>query len=167
MDKIKYITPEDLIEIIDIIQGFDYINDEEIPKYDDQPNKVDDYFALVDRLKNDAYYPDIFSKGAALFLNLNGHYFTNGNKRLAVFSLAFFLENNGWRPKEIDKNEIDGIITDIFGIHELKDYDNFSSSDFAMYNVALITAQFNKRGVNFDDGKSQVEMFLKKVFVKQ
>lgn len=91
MDEIRYITPEDLVEIIDIIQSFDYISDEEIPKYDDEPDKIDDYFSLIDRLKNDTYYPNIYTKAAALLLYLNGHYFANGNKRLAVFSMTYFL----------------------------------------------------------------------------
>lgn len=51
MDQIRYITPEDLVAIIDVIQSFDYISDEEIPRYDDQPEKIDDYFSLIDRLK--------------------------------------------------------------------------------------------------------------------
>ena len=167
MDEIQYIIPENLIKIIDVIRGLDYVSDEEIPQYDDQPDKIDHYFSLVDRLKNDTYYPNIFSKATTLFLNINSHYFANGNKRLAVFSMTFFLESNGWKPKELNKNEFASVIIEIFGTHELEDYNNFSSTDFAMYNVALITAQFNQNGVDFDDGKNQVETFLKKVFVKK
>jgi len=164
MDEICYITPEDLVEIIDIIQSFDYINDDEIPRYDDQPDKIDDYFALIDRLKNDTYYPDIYSKAATLFLNLNGHYFTNGNKRLAVFSMTYFLESNGLSPINLDKYKFRDLIIEIFGNHRLEDYDNFSPTDFAMYNVALITAQFNQNNVHFDDGKTQVERFLRATY---
>jgi prophage maintenance system killer protein len=167
MDKIHYITPENLIEIVDIIQSFDYIDNDEIPKYDDQPDKIDDYFALIDRLKNDIYYPDIFAKAATLFLNLNSHYFANGNKRLAVFSMTFFLENNSWTSIKMSKMDYGNVIVKIFGDHELEDYENFSSTDFAMYNVALTTAQFNQNGVDFDDGKVQMERFLKEVFIKQ
>lgn len=166
MDEIHYITPEDLIDIIDAIQSFDYVSADEIPKYDDQPDKIDDYFALIDRLKNDTYYPDIFSKAAALFLNVNGHYFTNGNKRLAVFSMTFFLESNNWKPAEMNKNTFEEIINRIFGEHELEDYENFSPTDFAMYNIALITATFNRNGVEFDEGKRRTEQFLREIFVK-
>lgn len=164
MDQIRYITAEDLVAIIDVIQSFDYISDEEIPRYDDQPEKIDDYFSLIDRLKNDTYYPDIHSKAAALLLNLNGHYFANGNKRLAIFSMTYFLESNGFSPNNFSKEEFAGLITEILGEHKLEDYDNFSPTDFAMYNLALITAQFNQNGVDFDDGKLQVEQFLKAVY---
>mgnify|MGYP000748145258 CR=1 FL=1 len=164
MDEIRYITPEDLVEIIDVIQSFDYISDEEIPRYDDQPEKIDDYFSLIDRLKNDTYYPDIYTKAAMLLLNVNGHYFANGNKRLAVFSMTYFLESNGLTPTELTKNEFGNIILKIFGQHELEDYENFSPTDFAMYNLALITAQFNQNNVDFDDGKTQVEQFLRAIY---
>lgn len=166
MDEIRYITPEDLVDIIDVIQSFDYISDEEIPKYDEQPDKIDDYFSLIDRLKNDTYYPDIYTKAAALLLNVNGHYFANGNKRLAVFSMTYFLESNSYSPVELGKGEFANLITDIFGKHELEDYENFSPTDFAMYNVALITAKFNLNNINFDEGKAQVEQFLRTVYIK-
>lgn len=164
MDEIRYITPENLIEFIDVIQSFDYISDEEIPRYDDQPEKIDDYFSLIDRLKNDTYYPDIHSKAAALLLNVNGHYFANGNKRLAVFSMTYFLESNGLSPADLDKNEFSNLSTEIFGNHKLEDYENFSPTDFAMYNVALITARFNLNNIAFDDGKAQVEQFLRAIY---
>lgn len=167
MDEIRYITPEDLVDIIDVIQSFDYISDEEIPRYDEQPDKIDDYFSLIDRLKNDTYYPDIYAKAAALLLNVNGHYFANGNKRLAVFSMTYFLESNGYSPTELDKDQFTDLITDIFGEHELEDYENFSPTDFAMYNVALITAKFNLNNVSFDTGKDQVEQFLRTVYAKK
>ena len=160
MDKILYITPEDLVEIIDIIQSFDYISDEEIPRYDDQPEKIDDYFSLIDRIKNDTYYPDIYTKAAALLLNVNGqHYFSNGNKRLAIFSMTYFLESNGLSPANLTKDEFGNIITEIFNPHKIEDYENFSPTDFAMYNIALVTAQFNQNNIGFDDGKAKVERF--------
>ncbi len=164
MAEIRYITPEDLVEIVDVIQSFDYINDEEIPRYDDQPEKIDDYFSLIDRLKNDTYYPNIYAKAAALLLNVNGHYFTNGNKRLAVFSMTYFLESNGLSPVDLTKEEFGGLILETFGIHNLEDYKNFSPTDFTMYNIALITAQFNQHNVDFDNGKTQVERFLRAVY---
>jgi len=165
MGEVRYIKEDDLVKIIDIIKDFDYVNEEEIPEYDNQPDKIDDYFALIDRLKNDTYYPDIFSKAASLFLNINGHYFSNGNKRLAVFSTIYFLESNGCHLKELTKDKLKVMITKIFEERALEDYEDFSPTDFAMYNVALITAGFNSHNVSFDDGKNQVECFLRLIYV--
>lgn len=167
MGSIRYIAPEDLIEIIDIIRSLDYSNSEEIPRYDEQPDKIDDYFSLIDRLQNDTYYPDVMSKAAVLFLNLNSHYFENGNKRLAVVSTVFFLENNGWVMVNRGKKFFAKIIRDSFCVEGLKDYENFSSKNFAMYNVALITAQLNQNNVSFEEGKRQTKVFLEKAFTKR
>lgn len=78
--------------------------------------------------------------------------------------MTYSLESNGFSPNNLSKTEVAGLLTEIFGEHKLEDYDNFSPTDFAMYNLALITAQFNQNGVDFDDGKVQVEQFLKAVY---
>jgi hypothetical protein len=36
--------------------------------------------------------------------------------------------------------------------------------DFAMYNFAIITAQFNKNNVDFDTAKAQVNGFMQTIF---
>ena len=64
---IEYIDPEDLINIVDIIRGFEYEHEEEVPDYDGERNAIDEYFALIDRLKT-SYYPNIFDKASYLFI---------------------------------------------------------------------------------------------------
>lgn len=165
MYEVQYITPEDLVKIIDIIKSFDYAISDEEPSYDEEPEKIDDYFSLIDRLKNDVYYPNIFSKAASLFLNINnGHYFYNGNKRLAVVSLISFLENNGLRPKDLNKGQYSSMLIEIFNVENLEDYENFSATDFAMYNLALITTRFNQNQIDHEVGKKLVSVFLKQVY---
>ncbi|HCC05294.1 TPA: hypothetical protein DEP58_03240 [Patescibacteria group bacterium] len=164
MAKLKYISAENLAEIVEIIQSFNYISKEEVPQYDDEPDRIDDYFELIERLKNDTYYPDIYSKASALFLNINAHLFFNGNKRLAVFSLTFFLENNGFHPIPLTKKDYSKLLQDCFGKHTLDDFEIFSPTDFAMYNLALITARYNEEGKSFDDIKLQTQSFLKHTF---
>ena len=87
--KIKYITPEDLLQIVNIIQSIDYLHQEEIPNYDAENESIDKYFALIERSRTH-YYPDVYSKSAFLIINLNNHYFSNGNKRLAFVTTLFF-----------------------------------------------------------------------------
>jgi death-on-curing family protein len=163
--NIKYITPEDLVQIVDAIQSFEYVSKEEVPDYDLEQFGIDEYFSLIDRLKNDTFYPDFFSKATGLFLYLNtSHYFSNGNKRLAVFSMLSFLQNNGFEIKRYSKQEFQNIMVNIFKCDAYEDYDNFSNMDFAMYNFAIITAQFNKNNVDFDTAKAQVNGFMQTIF---
>lgn len=163
VEHIKYITPEDLINIIDIIRSLDYEYAEEVPNYDSEREGIDKYFSLIDRMRQE-YYPDIYSKATFLFLNVNSHYFSNGNKRLAVVSMTTFLESNMYTPIDMSKDEYRNLLIERFSDSELNDWENFSPIDFAMYNLAIITAEQNKIGTPFDDVKDKVESFLKQTF---
>ncbi len=162
--EIEYITPEDLIEIVDVIRSIEYVNKEEVPDYDAESDSVDAYFALIDRMKSDLY-PDIFSKATILFLGVNGHLFSNGNKRLAIASLTYFLEKNEYIPLEFTKEQYTNLFKDIFLTIDLKDWDTFQSLDFAMYNLAIVSALFNREDISFEEGKGRVEAFLRKCFI--
>jgi len=107
----------------------------------------------------------IYAKATALFLYVNsGHYFFNGNKRLATFSLTFFIENNGLHPTPTEKHVYAEWLLDIFGEQQLDDYESFTPQEFAMYNLALITARPRAVEVEFDCLKEQVEVFLWRMF---
>ena len=165
MSSIEYIEPEDLVEIIDVIRGFDYVHHEEVPHYDDEQGGIDDYFSLVDRIKNDTYYPTLLSKATALFLQLNTtHFFSNGNKRIAAFSLVAFLNKNGVFENGFDKEGYQQIFEEVFPIFEINDFATFSATDFLLYNLAMNTARFNEFGIDFNQGKEIVESFLRRSF---
>ncbi len=102
LNNIEYIEPEDLINIINIIRSLDYEHEEEMPDYDNERDSIDEYFALIDRSKT-IYYPHIFDKASYLFININSHYFSNGNKRLSVVSTSYFLEKNNYIPAKLSK----------------------------------------------------------------
>ena len=54
--------------------------------------------SAVELIKHDKYYPDLFTKAAALTRSLVlNHPFIDGNKRAAAFSLMAFLEENDYR----------------------------------------------------------------------
>jgi len=162
-----YIEPEDLIDIIDIIQEFEYDYKEEVPNYDQEIDGIDNYFALIDRSKQ-IYYPDIFSKASYLFININNHYFSNGNKRLAVVSTVYFLEKNKYSAREILKNDYKKILIELFGEVPLVDFKEFDAISFGLYNLAIIVAMRNESKIlqlQNDDTKEKVEQFFKAIFV--
>ncbi len=164
MSDIKYIIPEDLIEIIDLIKGLDYEHQEEVPNYDEEQGGIDKYFSLIERSRSNQYYPDIFSKASFLFININSHYFSNGNKRLAVTSTIFFLEKNNYTYNELSKDVYYKILNELFTDAILVDFEEFSPINFALYNLAIITASINKQEIDFDDLKCKVSSFFEDVF---
>jgi len=162
----EYIEPEDFNNIVVIIRGLEYENSEEVPDYDSERDAVDKYFALIDRSKLD-YYPDIFDKAAHLFININSHYFSNGNKRLSVTSTAYFLEKNGHVPSNLSKKNYESILSKLFGNFKLSDWDRFEAQDFGLYNLALIIAKKNEKNhleISNDELKNKIKQFFEKTF---
>lgn len=167
--NIEFIEPEDLINIVDIIRGFDYEHEEEVPDYDNERNAIDEYFALIDRSKM-SYYPSIFNKASYLFININSHYFSNGNKRLSVVSTVYFLEKNNYFPSSLSKEDYKNILDSLFGFFELYDWEGFEAKDFGLYNLAIIVARQNEDNslnISNDELKEKVKEFFNKTFVLQ
>ncbi len=53
--------------------------------------------AVLDFIQQDAYYPDLKSKLTHLVYSFcRGHYFSDGNKRIAITLGTFFLLKNGY-----------------------------------------------------------------------
>ena len=167
--NIEYIEPEDLINIVDIIRGFEYEHEEEVPDYDNERSAIDNYFALLDRSKM-IYYPSVLDKASFLFININSHYFSNGNKRLSVVSTVYFLDKNNFSPSDLSKNDYRNILVSLFGDFELSDWDGFEAKDFGLYNLAVIVAKHNEENdldLSNDELKIKVKEFFDKTFVLQ
>lgn len=163
---IEYIEPEDLINIVDIIRGFEYEYKEEVPNYDDQEESIDNYFALVDRSKT-VYYPTIVDKASYLFININSHYFSNGNKRLAVVSTVYFLEKNNYLPLDLTKKDYTKILQSLFDDCHFIDWEGFEPKDFGLYNLAIVVAKKNedkKHRISDDELKERVKAFFEQTF---
>lgn len=103
--------------------------------------------ATLDFLQNDLYYPDFADKLSYLVFNFcSGHYFNDGNKRIALTLGAYFLHQNGYpwhacifmrqmesivyhvAASKIDKDLLHRIITCFM---EGKDYDEGLKIDIA------------------------------------
>lgn len=56
---------------------------------------------VLELYRNDNYYPTFFEKAAYLFVGIiKGHYYSNGNKRLAFVALLYFLAINNYELKQ-------------------------------------------------------------------
>jgi len=89
MNKVEYITFEETLDIYrKTIEksggGFSGIRDEGGIK------------SILEFIQNDLYYPDFVSKLCYLvFRFCSGHFFNDGNKRIALTLGAYFLYKNG------------------------------------------------------------------------
>lgn len=65
------------------------------PRYEENNNGIKELGKVLALVKNDQYYPDLFDKAAYLICSVAGsQYFVNGNKRLGIALLLYFLIKN-------------------------------------------------------------------------
>lgn len=89
-NEIKYISYEETLDVyrkmLDASDGgFEGVRDK------------GGILATLDFLQNDLYYPDFADKLCFLVFNFcSGHYFNDGNKRIALTLGAYFLHKNGY-----------------------------------------------------------------------
>lgn len=77
------------------------------PKYEFEENGLRELEKTFEFVQVDEYYPDIFCKVAYIFLSVTkGHYFSNGNKRLATVLAAFFIITNSHTIRVIDEKRV-------------------------------------------------------------
>ena len=116
----------------------------------------------LERVKWD-YVRGIIPKATQLFICINkGHYFENGNKRLALVTLLSFLLENGYGFREnLDKGEFAEQLEKLFpDFEDFEDEDDFVSTEFAYYNLTIIVADSGKYNYLHDELKEKVRRAL-------
>lgn len=165
---VKYIESKDLVDIVDLITQFDYKNKEKAPNYDREKDGIDNYFSLMDRAKEDVYYPEVLDKASFLFININNHYFSNGNKRLALVTVIMFLEKNNYTNRlNLKKDDIKKLLNELFIGIRLDDVKNFDIINFGLYNLALIVARKGELGIPPEVLKEKVKMFFSYIYKRK
>ncbi|HRH23698.1 MAG TPA: type II toxin-antitoxin system death-on-curing family toxin [Candidatus Magasanikbacteria bacterium] len=122
----------------------------------------------LERVKWD-YVQGFYPKAAQLFLEINlGHFFVNGNKRMALTTLLTFIFENDYAifaeiandREEIKKIYLEMLLKILPEFQDYEDETDFTAQEFGFYNLTLITLEARKHGVTHDDLKKRVEKFL-------
>jgi death-on-curing family protein len=135
------------------------------PAYDylGEPKAMEQVDGCLERVRWD-YAKEFISKAAQLFLCINkGHFFGNGNKRLALVTvLSFFIENGYGFRDNYDKGEYSEFLSNLFPrFNKFEDEYDFTSIDFAYYNLTIIVADSEGYGYSYEYLKEKVEKFFK------
>ena len=121
---------------------------------------------VLEQIKNSDYYAHFYSKAAYLFASLStGHYFANGNKRLALFSFIYFLRINKYRFRSIKKEKYKEWFKTHFPNYKLSQIEFQSNAGWALYNfnkAMNIKESENKQGhkYSFNEIKKLTEEFI-------
>lgn len=162
-----YLEIDDFFEIIfDDIRSIVY-DDTQKPSYETEVAGIKKLNSVLELIKNKNYYPTYFKKIAYLFVTLStGHYFSNGNKRLALFSYIYITNRNGFIFRSIRKKQYIKWFKEYFPKFKLSKYTFHSNIGWALYNFNLaINTKHpqDKNGhiYNFDELKEISEEFFK------
>lgn len=161
----QYLDETDLPIIFGVIQRH-HSNDEDRPNYQDEPDGIANVLGAFERIKEDRYYPTLLEKVSALMLQINGHYFFNGNKRLAMVSSIILLGiNNIDFREDLDKEYYCSLFEKIFPqfVASVEDYPEFSPEEFGLYNLSVLIADKQKYGITYENLKNLIPVFLEDI----
>ena len=105
------------------------------PVYENEPLGLDELASILEFVRNDDYYPNLFSKAAYLLVTIStGHKFGNGNKRLALFTYIYFLHRNKIiiRPRRVKAYR--KWFKQHFPNYKMSKHDFYSNAGWALYN---------------------------------
>lgn len=144
--------------------GEHYTRVEEVPEYANEYAGVERLLGVFEGVQSDQFYPSLEEKAAYLLVQINkGHFFSNGNKRLALVIAIGFLAFNDKRVAESTKEKYTSLLTKLFPSFEsFEDQEDFSPDEYALYNISIIIADSHRYvpGNDFESLKEKVVQFF-------
>ncbi|NOS67757.1 MAG: type II toxin-antitoxin system death-on-curing family toxin [Candidatus Peribacteraceae bacterium] len=141
---------------------------EPAPYYDGERRGLDKLEGTFGLMQRDNY-PDLLGKAAYLFCSvIDGHPFSNGNKRLAVTLLTYFLLMNGFRISAPSMLAVRAELERFFPNLRWEDVHAFRHPhEYFFYHLALIVADRAQKGkLNFRQEQDAVQQLLAFIAVK-
>ncbi|MEK6882228.1 MAG: type II toxin-antitoxin system death-on-curing family toxin, partial [Nanoarchaeota archaeon] len=95
---------------------------------------IEKLLGVLQGVQMDEFYKDLFDKAAYLLVQINkGHFFSNGNKRLALVMLMGFININDYHIKNLPKEDYKNKIKSLFPkFDDFQDFNDFSPEEFGI-----------------------------------
>lgn len=136
---------------------------EPVPQYEYESEGIKKLESTLELMKRSNYSPAL-AKAAYLFCSvIDGHHFSNGNKRLAVVLLTYFLLINDFEIRVPIIGELQKEMHSVFPHLVWEHVDAFSRADeYFFYHLALVIADRNQKGnLSFTQEQKFVRSLLK------
>lgn len=158
-----YLNKEHLQPLFGYLQKR-YARIEEVPDYENEKLGYEKLLGVLERVRMELYYPDLLDKATYLLIAINkGHFFSNGNKRLALVVATTFLTLNDTQLKEDSKEDYKSLLESLFPEYtNWTDFPEFTSTDFATYHLSIVIAESGALGIEHDDLKGRVKKFFER-----
>jgi prophage maintenance system killer protein len=123
---------------------------EPAPQYEVELRGIQELEKVLDFVQDDQFYPSFQEKAAYLICSIAGsQYFSNGNKRLGVASLLFFLVENAAEWEALEEHEYGDVLSGVFSGHVWERNSNIPEAQpLFLYNLALVIGDRSKWGTN-------------------
>ncbi len=136
---------------------------EPAPPYESETRGMQKIESIFDLMKNDTYYPGLLRKAAYVFCAIiDGHPFSNGNKRMAVSALTYFLIVNSRHLSAPDMQAVHDELRKQFPNLQWENIQAFHHPhEYFFYHLALVIADRNQKGkITFRQEQAAVEQLL-------
>ena len=135
--------------VFDFIHAF-LSENEPAPSYNSEQDGLNELDKVLKLVKDDRYYPNAFDKSAYLICSIAGsQYFSNGNKRLAIAVLMYFLIRNSVQIKSFTNEECERIIGSKFPDFPWESNDQIPGAHaLLLYNLAIVIGFRDVWGTN-------------------
>lgn len=143
------------------------------PIYEEDEKGIKQLEGLLMRIQDDIYYRGFYKKAAYLFVALTtGHYFENGNKRIAIFSYIYFSQINKFKFIGVSEKKYKEWFKKYFPNYKLDMHKFRSNVGWALYNLNRainIKQESHIEGhiYKFDDLKQIAENFMRLISKKK
>lgn len=157
---ILYLEKEDLHHIFSLIYDH-FSNIEDVPRYEQEIEGISKLVGIFQGVKQD-FYPSIADKASYYLVQINkDHFFSNGNKRIALSCAYVFLVLNNVCFKAKPRKYFKEVISDLFPTYiDFEDDDKFSPEGFGLYNLSILIADSHKHVTSFDELKNKIVQFF-------
>ncbi len=123
------------------------VSTEPAPNYEFERLGLEKLKTIFDLMQSDRY-EQLLEKAAYMFCSIiDGHPFSNGNKRMAVAALSYFLLKNGCRMSPVSMEAVRAALRDSFPALRWETVHSFTHAhEYFLYHLALVVADRNQKG---------------------
>lgn len=136
---------------------------EPAPAYEEEQIGLKKLGSIFQLMQEDQYYPNFLSKAAYLFCAIiDGHPFSNGNKRLGVAVLTYFMIMNGYKLSAPSMGAVYEALREQFPKLRWENVLAFRHPhEYFFYHLALIIADRAQKGkMTFKQEQTAVQELL-------
>ncbi|MBI2888985.1 MAG: Fic family protein [Candidatus Liptonbacteria bacterium] len=162
-----YVDPDDLRAIFEVVKDH-FSSHESVPDFSLEKNGVEKLCGVLRGVQMD-FYPTVIEKAAYLLVQISkGHFFSNGNKRVALATTLFFIFYNDHDIAGKTKKDYQTKLRELFPNYDsFHDFNDFRPEEYGYYNLSIIIAERSDKHVSsFDELKNKVLNFLEFSLIK-